>query len=172
MLPENLEHGSIRTPAILVAAVALLGGAAYVMSGHVPTATGLQDSPKPRAGFVAQEAPKVAESVKKAEAPANSELAKVKKGEVIQYRDHNGDLRYRLRDPVVGKTGTGQPLYFQLEFRPSNEVLTKAPGDKMTKADHKKKSLSPPHVKLSNGKLVTQPATNPAGDGKAGKDGG
>ena len=49
----------------------------------------------------------------------------------------------RLQAPEDGLAFRG----FQLEFRPSPDVLTKAPNDKMNKADHKKKALSPPHVK-------------------------
>jgi hypothetical protein len=166
MLRMNRERGSARAASIVVGAVVLLGGAAYVMTGGtLPSAIALQNPQRPGASFNSVEPA----SVRQAQAPKaepTGDVAKAKKGEIIQYRDEYGQLRYRMRDPVVGKTGNGLPLYFNVEFRPSDTPLEKAPQSALNKADLKRKPKPVPRGEAVNGKLGLKPAGGGSSGGK------
>lgn len=172
MSRPSRELGAAKATVIVVAAaVTVLGGIAYMLNGNVPFATAKNPLPSAKVEFVQPTAPVVAEPVK-----ANSEdeeLKRLKKGQLVQYRDKSGNMLLRSNTPVMGKTGDGRDIQFNVSARASLVPMGKAKGagSKDEKAKHKKGAgKAPLKFANSNGRLTPMGAASggdkPAEGGK------
>lgn len=160
------DRGAAKTALIVTVAVAALGGVAYLMTGNSLLPVTRASAQVQPATFKAVEPPRLAEPPAKPKVQ-NRELDKVKKGEMVQFRDKAGNVLYRKTELVEGKTGTGKPIHFVMTVRPSPVPLTKskALGSGKDKIVRKSKSTKPaPKLVFSNGKFTPAEDSGDSGD--------
>ncbi len=143
------------------------------MSGNSATG-GSRQTATPKTEFKVVEPPVLgADPVK--QPVADSEIAKIKKGEMVQFRDESGNVMYRKTEPIKGKTGTGKDLVFNMTVRASPVPMTKFKGvgdhgDKQVKKKWSTAGL--PKYQFANGKLTpaaSGPNNTGTTDGNTGK---
>lgn len=164
MTGNSRELGAAKTALVVTIAAVALGGVAYLMTGNsLLPVTRARAAVEP-ATFKVVEPPRITEAPAKPKVQ-NRELDKVKKGEMVQFRDKAGNILYRKTELVEGKTGTGKPLHFVMTVRPSPVPFAKSKefGSGKDKAAKKKMSVAnAPKLNFSNGKLT--PASGLEGD--------
>lgn len=160
------DRGAAKTALIVTVAVAALGGVAYVMTGNSLLPVTRASAQVEPATFKAVEPPRLAEPPAKPKVQ-NRELDKVKKGEMVQFRDKAGNVLYRKTELVEGKTGTGKPIHFVMTVRPSPVPMAKSKGlgsgkDKAVKK--KMPAASAPKLNFQNGKFTAAESSGDSGD--------
>ena len=156
---SSRELGVARVSVLVVTlAAGALGGVAWWLTGDAPLGFAKTNAPAVKVGFVIPEPPKLADEPVKTAAPKNREVEKLKKGEIVQFRDPAGNVRLRKTEPVMGQTGTGLPLQFVLEG-----VVSQVPFGKMKEGSKekmgKKKTTRDPSAVYQNGKFTVKPGS-------------
>lgn len=89
--------------------------------------------------------------------PAAPAAANAEDGELIQYRDQFGEVRYRLKDKINGVLGNGQPIQWRAEMHVASGKLEKGGSPKKEFAK-KKGGVKPQVFKDKDGKLKFGPS--------------
>lgn len=162
MFRTSRELGAAKAALVVTLAATALGGVAYLMQGNSLLPITRANAAVEPATFKVVEPPRIADAPPKPRVE-NKELDKVKKGEMVQFRDKAGNVLYRKTELVKGQTGTGKPLNFVMTVRPSPVPYTKSKDFAAGKDKPVKKKMpasSAPKLQFSNGKFTPVETTD------------
>ena len=165
MSSSRFERGGLPAPLIVaVLAVLVIGATLYFLNAGQGEQADAGSSGFQAAEPIELEAPSF-ENVDDDLPLKTPESKEILKGDLIKYRDHFGNVRFRAREKVAGFNQAGETIY----WNPDIQVGPSLKGGKISKAKAIRKSAKPPRLVMRNGRAQLSAAdTQPQPEGADG----
>ena len=139
-------------PIVVVSALAIaVAGVAIFLTGGTPEVVAMQDSGVRTAPAQPLEQPEAATA--NAVPRVAPDADQIMRGEMIKYRDEQGRVHFRVREPVEGTTSNGKTTYWKLDAFLGPQLNSLSAAEAKSKAARKAKP-KPPRLTMKDGKLV------------------